>query len=175
MRPLKLSASGAVCAAALLFGCAHEPAARPTSPVTPVTTTTSRSAPAKPGIVTVSAELLKACNIHLDNVDQAPKFAFDESVLRGDDRAVLQQIATCVTTGPLKGRHLQLVGRADPRGETEYNLVLGEHRASSVDEYLMQLGVASGQLAVTSRGEMDATGHDEAGWQRDRRVDVDLR
>ena len=42
---------------------------------------------------------------------------------------MLQQIATCVTTGPLRGKTLKLVGRADPRGEVEYNMGLGEHRA----------------------------------------------
>jgi peptidoglycan-associated lipoprotein len=87
----------------------------------------------------------------------------------------LQQIATCVTTGPLKGRALQLVGRADARGEAEYNMGLGEHRADAVRKYLGALGVPQTQLTETSRGKLDATGTDEAGYQRDRRVDVALR
>jgi peptidoglycan-associated lipoprotein len=36
-------------------------------------------------------------------------------------------------------------------------------------------GVAQDKMHDTSRGELDATGTDEAGWRRDRRVDVKLR
>jgi peptidoglycan-associated lipoprotein len=123
----------------------------------------------------ISNELVKACDLHFANIDEAPKFDFDKSDLRSDDRTVLEEIAKCVTTGPLKGRSLELVGRADPRGEVEYNFVLGEHRAASVQQDLLELGVKPNQLGMTSRGKLDATGTDEAGWQRDRRVDVDLR
>ena len=35
-------------------------------------------------------------------------------------------------------------------------------------------GMPGGKIAVTSRGEMDAKGTDEATWARDRRVDVVL-
>jgi peptidoglycan-associated lipoprotein len=125
--------------------------------------------------VNVSDEIRKACDIHLANVDDAPKFDFDESAVRVDAKDVLNQVATCVTTGPLKGRSLELVGRADPRGEEEYNFALGNARAGSVRTYLVQEGVDPSAVTVTSRGELDATGTDEAGWQIDRRVDVTLR
>jgi peptidoglycan-associated lipoprotein len=123
----------------------------------------------------LSAGLMAACNVHFENVEQSPKFGFDESSLSDQDRSVLQQIATCVTTGPLAGRRLGLTGRADPRGEVEYNQGLGEQRASSVATYLEHLGVDPSHLSETSRGKLDATGTDEAGWQKDRRVDIDVR
>ena len=88
---------------------------------------------------------------------------------------VLAQIAKCVTTGPLAGRALELVGRADPRGESEYNMALGERRASSVREYLSRLGVDRAKLIESSRGKLDAMGTDENGWRRDRRVDILLQ
>jgi hypothetical protein len=44
-----------------------------------------------------------------------------------------------------------------------------------VGGYLEQAGVPAGQIDETSRGALDATGNDEPSWQRDRRVDVDLR
>ena len=91
------------------------------------------------------------------------------------DRDVLAQIATCVTTGPLAGRSLTLVGRADPRGTVGYNMALGARRAHSAGAYLEQLGVGSSRVMETSRGELDATGTDERTWQIDRRVDVMLR
>ena len=85
---------------------------------------------------------------------------------------MLDQVARCVTTGPLKGRTLRLTGRADPRGEQEYNMTLGSSRADAVARYLRALGVTSNQLTETSRGKLDATGTDEASWQLDRRVDI---
>ena len=168
-------------AAALLCGCGDKPITNP-PPKTPVQQTTTTAAP--PAAKTpdqsgrpllVSDDIVKACNLQLGNVETAPKFDFDKSDLSPTDRNVLQQIATCVTTGPLKGRTLKLIGRADARGEAEYNMGLGEHRADSVKRYLGGLGVPGGQVAETSRGKLDATGTDDATMQRDRRVDIALQ
>jgi len=117
---------------------------------------------------------MQKCKLELGNTQAAPKFDFDTSELEQNDRDVLQQIATCVTTGPLKGQKLQLTGRADPRGTEEYNLGLGTRRASSVKTYLEHLGVSNGQLGETTRGSLDASGKDESGWSTDRRVDITL-
>ena len=78
----------------------------------------------------------------------------------------------CFTSGPLKGRILKVVGHADPRGETEYNFVLGNSRADAVGGFLRSKGMDNAKVATTSRGELDATGTDESGWARDRRVDL---
>jgi peptidoglycan-associated lipoprotein len=153
---------------ALATGCAKKPVVRTTSETTPTSARMN-------GNVRVDDELARRCNLHLGNVEEAPKFDFDEAALLPQDRNVLAQIAKCVTTGPLKGRKLSLVGRADPRGETEYNMVLGEHRAGAVHDYLSMLGVSQKRLAKTSRGELDAEGGDEDGWRTDRRVDVLLQ
>jgi peptidoglycan-associated lipoprotein len=69
---------------------------------------------------------------------------------------------------------VQLVGRTDPRGTDEYNLGLGSQRAQSVKTYLERLGVPSARLSSTTKGEIGAAGTDETGWQRDRRVDLEL-
>lgn len=154
--------------AACAAGCAKKPVARETATVHTTAAPVERN-------VRVSDELARLCKIQFDNVDRAPKFDFDEAALLPADREVLAQVATCVTTGPLKGRELALVGRADPRGEVEYNLALGERRADAVHVYLAQLGVAPAAMAKTSRGELDAEGKDEDGWRLDRRVDVRLK
>jgi peptidoglycan-associated lipoprotein len=165
-------------------GCAHPRAPQSVDARTTekepaaVTRTTSREVPVthapQPG-VNVSPEIAETCGIHFDAVADAPKFDFDESDLRPGERALLDQVAKCATTGPLKGRSLVLVGRADPRGEVEYNFALGESRAESVRSYLTELGVALSRIDATSRGELDATGTDDASWQLDRRVDIALR
>jgi peptidoglycan-associated lipoprotein len=137
---------------------------------------TLTSAPIKPvsPTVAVSDDLAKACNLQLDNTASAPKFNFDNSELQPADQAVLGKIAECLTTGPLKGKSLKLVGRADPRGEGQYNMALGAQRATGVGEYLAHLGLDKSRVNVTSRGELDASGTDEGGWQTDRRVDITL-
>lgn len=104
----------------------------------------------------------------------APKFGYDEEELAPADRDLLQQVADCLTLGPLKNARVDLVGRTDPRGTDEYNLALGNRRAYSVRTYLQRLGVPPDRLSPTTRGEIDATGADESGWQTDRRVDLEL-
>ncbi len=163
---------------AVVAGCASPKAVVPVVEA-PVFTSAKLVVPPKVEPVSpnlnVSEEIARVCNLHFNDVGTAPKFAFDESVLASQDGDVLSQIATCVTTGPLQGRRLTLVGRADPRGEVEYNMALGERRASSVRDYLGRLGVPDGSLLETSRGKLDATGTDEMGWMMDRRVDVLLQ
>jgi len=99
-------------------------------------------------------------------------FAYDSAHLSGRDASVVDQLATCLRQGPLAGRHVRLVGRADSRGDGEYNLVLGGNRADAIQKALTDRRVAVSQLSTTSRGALDARGVDESGWQLDRRVDV---
>jgi peptidoglycan-associated lipoprotein len=122
----------------------------------------------------LSGDIVKMCGIKASETAN-PNFDYDKDELAPEDRAVLDQLAQCLTTGALKGRAVSLVGRADPRGTEEYNLGLGSRRASSVSSYLTRLGVGEPQLAVNTRGSLDATGSDEAGWAKDRRVDITLQ
>lgn len=139
----------------------------PSSPPPPVVQP-QRAAPS----VSVTTELVQQCKLHLDNIDKAPKFGFDESDLAPGDIEVLNQIADCFTTGPMKEGRLNLVGRTDPRGSADYNVVLGMKRANRVKDYLEQRGVAGARIDATSRGSLDARGTDEATWAEDRRVDI---
>ena len=142
-------------------------AAQPTTAATVATNTNSGSDP-NSGSIRISDEIRKACGIN----DDEAFFSFDSSHLRAQDLSPLNKIATCFTTGPLKGRGLRLVGHADPRGPEEYNMLLGHRRADSVGEYLDVRGMAKAKTETTSRGASDATGTDETGWAKDRRVDV---
>jgi peptidoglycan-associated lipoprotein len=160
--------------------CGDDPKPPPKVPAPPVATTpptpTTTSAPVSSDkmAVNVDGDIIKACNLKFENIEDAPKFDYDSESLTQGEKSVLEAIAKCLTTGPLKGRAVDLVGRADPRGETEYNMTLGAKRARSVHSFLGQLGVPGDKLHDTSRGELDATGTDEVGWRKDRRVDVRL-
>ena len=156
------------------LGCSHNPAPQAPNGRTPETARAAPVRPASPSVA-VDEDIARLCQISVGNAERAPKFNLDRSDLSPEDRDVLAQIARCLTTGPLKGRAVKLVGRADPRGESEYNMGLGGHRAENVRTYLTQLGVDKAKIAETSRGELDAVGKDEEGWRRDRRVDVMLQ
>ena len=169
-----------VAAPLLLLAVACGSDKKPT-PVAPTPTTepppTVTSAPGTPAksAVNVDDAITKACNLKFTDESQAPKFDFNSEDLSPAEKDILEQIAKCLTTGPLKGRSVDLVGRADPRGETEYNMTLGAKRARAAHQFLASAGVANDKLFDTSRGELDATGKDEEGWRKDRRLDVKLR
>ncbi len=144
-----------------LAGCAHAP---PPTQATP--------AVGKLRDLALSSDIRKICKI--EEPDRSPKFDFDSSDISGADRDVLAQVARCMISGPLRDRAVQLIGRADPRGEPEYNMTLGSSRSGHVNRYLINLGVSPAQMMNTSRGELDAVGTNEEEWQRDRRVDMRL-
>lgn len=143
-------------------------------PATALPTLTSGGVQRAGESIAVGEDIARVCKLHVDDLATAPKYDFDRSDLQPGDRATLAKVAECLTTGPLKGRSVQLIGRADARGESNYNMALGAQRAGGVADYLAHLGVARARLDVTSRGELDAVGIDEMGYQTDRRVDIVL-
>jgi peptidoglycan-associated lipoprotein len=120
--------------------------------------------------VRISQEITTVCGIK----DPDAYFAFDSANVRPGDAHVLTQLISCFTSGPLKGRLMKLIGHADPRGSSDYNLTLGQSRADSVATYLTGKGMDKAKAESTTRGAMDATGNDEPSWARDRRVDIML-
>lgn len=99
-------------------------------------------------------------------------FDFNESVLSAEATSIIDRNATCVKGA---NRSVSLVGHTDPRGTDEYNLALSERRAQSVRDRLVRLGVAGDKMQTLPRGELDASGTDETGWSRDRRVEFQWR
>ena len=63
-------------------------------------------------------------------------------------------------------------GHADERGTREYNLALGERRATTVRDYLAAQGIGSGRMRTISYGkERPAVlGSNEEGWAQNRRA-----
>jgi len=160
-----------------VIGCSSKPpvkepdlAAEPVPVASEGPVTPAHVSPESPTTTAVHIEdaILKACGM------AAPQayFAFDSADLRPGDAKPLEEVAACFISGPLKGRSLRLVGHADPRGEAEYNMVLGQSRADRVGTFLQAKGLEASRISSSSRGAMDATGSDESSWARDRRVDV---
>jgi len=97
-------------------------------------------------------------------------FDFDKYNLRPDAREILKKGAPAY----LKYRDYKLVveGHCDERGTAEYNLALGEKRATEAAKYLADLGIDKARIKTISYGkEMPLDkGHDEAAWAKNRRA-----
>ncbi len=170
----------ALVSVALSAGCSADPKAPPRYASSQQTasdaTASSAARPARQdvssptsGSVHIDDKIIAACgDIPLAH------FAFDSARIQADAAGALDALSRCFTTGKLAGRSMRLIGHTDGRGEVEYNLGLGARRAGSVWSYLGGHGVGKGHMATSSRGELDATGTDEEGWARDRKVDVML-
>jgi len=163
--------------ATLALACSKStPPATPTPPAAKALPASEPSATATQTTaakhVVVDDSLAAQCKFELEK--EAPKFSLDEFELDPTDRQLLDQLATCMLQGPLRGKAVSLTGHADPRGTDEYNLGLGDRRAGRVRDYLIRLGVAPTQLSATTRGELDARGNDEPTWSDDRRVEIRL-
>src|ERR1700679_3741689 len=102
----------------------------------------------------VGPSLRDACGI--DDVARSPKFHFDKSTLSGNDRQIASRIASCMMSGPMQGKSVSLVGRADPRGTEQDNVALGQARADAFRAHLTALGVDATRIQDSSRGALDA-------------------
>ena len=97
-------------------------------------------------------------------------FDFDKSELRSDAVAQLKTNANWIQAHG--GRQVIVEGHCDERGTSEYNLALGERRANSAKDYIVNLGVEAARLKTTSYGEEKplAEGHTEEAWAQNRRA-----
>lgn len=96
-------------------------------------------------------------------------FGFDSYLLSDQAKSILNEKAQFLKRYP-KVR-VTIEGHCDDRGTNEYNLALGERRAHSAYEYLVNSGINADRLATISYGEERplATGEDEAAWAQNRR------
>lgn len=96
-------------------------------------------------------------------------FGYDSSDLDPEARGTMQSNAQCIQQRDIAS--VRITGHTDPRGTEEYNLALGDRRARAVRGYLENLGVEGSRVQTRSMGEEMASGEDESGWARDRRVE----
>ena len=97
-------------------------------------------------------------------------FDFDRAEVRSDARRTLKSNASTIKDNRNWGT-VTVEGHCDERGSEEYNLALGDRRASAVRRYLVDLGVQSSRLRTVSFGEDKPAvrGHNEAAWRYNRR------
>jgi peptidoglycan-associated lipoprotein len=98
------------------------------------------------------------------------RFDFDKYDIRPGDAEILKTNAAVLKKYP--GLKIQIEGHCDERGTNEYNLALGERRASSTKKYLNSLGIGTDRISTISYGEekpLDPA-HNEEAWAKNRRA-----
>jgi peptidoglycan-associated lipoprotein len=138
-----------------LVGCSEDK--KPEEVVTPAGT----EQPATPPESTPSASAAE--------VTQPVYFAFDDYSLNSDGQGQLNRLGEFLKSS---GKAVvQIEGHTDDRGSVEYNLALGQRRAQSAKNYLVQLGVDASRLPTMSYGEEKPSveGQDESAWAKNRR------
>ncbi|MBL9208556.1 MAG: OmpA family protein [Opitutaceae bacterium] len=98
-------------------------------------------------------------------------FDFDSSGIKASERPKLQEAQKYIAEHPQY--RLLLEGHCDWRGTAEYNLGLGDRRASSARQYVQSLGLAASKLEILSKGDLDAVENaSEDQMAKDRRVEI---
>jgi len=97
-------------------------------------------------------------------------FEFDKYDLQAEAQAVLRGQAAWLNQNPAYA--VTIEGHCDERGTSEYNLALGERRASAVKSYLGSLGVGADRMRTLSYGSERpvCTEHEESCWSQNRRA-----
>jgi peptidoglycan-associated lipoprotein len=176
-----------LCLLALVVGCAHKPETKNEAK----NTAEPAAAPAAGTQSASSAD--KVCSVDLDCNDKQLcirgrctdisaglaecshvriHFPFNSSELDGQETAALQRSARCLKAD--HGLHVTIEGNADERGTEEYNMALGDRRATTVAKYMESLGASEAQLKTVSYGKENplCTEHDEACWAKNRRAEL---
>jgi peptidoglycan-associated lipoprotein len=112
-------------------------------PIT-VTATDARGGTAT---ATVTVQVVRRETLMFEDVH----FDFDRFNLRPDALKILDDAVTRLQANP--DVQITIEGHCDSIGTVEYNLALGERRANSVRDYLVQRGIANMRLMTVSYGE----------------------
>lgn len=107
-------------------------------------------------------------------------FDFDKATIRDSARGTLDTLAELILTGG--DGQITIEGHTDSMGDDDYNKRLSEQRADAVKAYLATKGVPDNRVRTIGLGELRPTApnarpdgtDDEAGRQRNRRVEVIL-
>jgi peptidoglycan-associated lipoprotein len=96
-------------------------------------------------------------------------FAYDSYSLAVSAQATLNKQAKWLKANPSVA--IAVEGHADERGTREYNLALGDRRASSVKDYLMSQGISSNRISTISYGKERPvkSGSNDTAWAQNRR------
>lgn len=96
-------------------------------------------------------------------------FDYDRYNIKGEERIKVTRLSDWMIQ---KGIGIVIEGHCDERGTKEYNLALGDRRASSVRDFLISSGVPSSRIETVSYGEEkpQCMASAESCWWKNRRA-----
>ena len=173
-----------VVAGVVASGCRHKtpvtapppPASAPVvpAPPPPPPLPTPQAPPPPPPTAPLTEDQIFArktvAELNAEGALRDARFEYDRWTIREDAAAVLAENAKWMARWP--ATKITVEGHCDERGTPEYNLALGERRATAAKSYLVSLGVAPDRLTVVSYGKESpvCTEDTEQCWQRNRRA-----
>ena len=134
-------------------------------------TTTSSSSSSSTASAASNADnsALEAARAEMMSIGDTVLFGYDSSQLSADAMATLDAQAALLNAKP--SFRVKIEGHADERGTREYNLALGERRASATRDYLVAKGVDGSRIRIVSYGKERpaVVGSNEDAWAKNRR------
>jgi len=101
------------------------------------------SASAGSAVMTPAEELIK--------IGDKVYFEYDSSALSDESKSTLAAQAAFLKANP--SVRITVEGHCDERGTREYNLALGERRASAARDYLVAQGINNARIKIISYGK----------------------
>lgn len=103
-----------------------------------------------------------------ENVGDRVYFDYDQFAIRPDAAQVLTAQAAWLNRYPAV--QVRIEGNADERGTREYNLALGDRRASAIRDFLLAHGVTASRMTTISFGKEQPidSGTGELAWSHNR-------
>lgn len=159
-----------LCLGLMLGGCKKKPP-EPDYDAMAVPTNTPIAAPApEPGPTADELRLIKLEEARKVLTSETVYFDYDKSVLTDSARSILAEKASYLVRNT--DILVTIEGHCDERGSNEYNLALGERRAASVKQYLVDFGVPSQNIDTITYGEERpvCSQSNESCWRLNRRA-----
>ena len=152
-------------------GSAAGDAAASSSTATSSTSSASSSSSSSSEAVASNADnsALEAARAEMMSIGDTVLFGYDSSQLSADAMATLDAQAALLNAK--QSFRVKIEGHADERGTREYNLALGERRASAARDYLVAKGVDGSRIRIVSYGKERpaVVGSNEEAWAKNRR------
>jgi peptidoglycan-associated lipoprotein len=157
-----------------------KPVARPPIPPPAASTATKTPAPPTPvkepipvppePVLEDSVASKSIDDLNRDSPLQPAFFEYDSADLTPDAQKVLDANAGLLQK--YSTWMISIEGHTDERGTAEYNLALGERRASAARSYLVSLGIPATRLRTVSYGKEFPfePAHEESAWSKNRRA-----
>lgn len=104
------------------------------------------------------------------NISDRVYFATDSSVIDSEGQSILDGQAAWLKANA--SVNITVEGHADERGTREYNIALGERRATAAKSYLVGQGISASRISTVSYGKErpTATLNEESAWSQNRRA-----